>query len=223
LFTSYALVAAAGAVTVLIAARLLVPRLFDERMRGSGRGQGAPDPQAGQHDAVVAALNIALAIGFAASLVAAAVVAVAMARRVLHPIDDLRAATGRLAAGRYDEPVSPPAEPELAELAGDVNRLAGALAATEQRRAALIGDIAHEMRTPLTTITGYIDGFGDGLFTKGEMIAVVSGETERLRRLAADLASVSRAEESEPSPCDFAHSSTRNRSASPSTHPMWSE
>ena len=197
LFLSYGVVALAGAATVLVLTRILVPRLFDDRMQGMGRapGMGGGQMAAGQHDAVVSALNTSLIIGLAISLVVAAVAAIVMARRVLRPINDLRAATGRLAAGRYDQPVAAPTEPELAALANDVNRLATALAQTEQRRAALIGDIAHEMRTPLTTITGYVDGFGDGLFDKDETIAAVTGETLRLRRLAADLASVSRIEE----------------------------
>ena len=196
LFMSYAAVAIVGAATLLLAVRLLVPRLFDTRM-GSGHRTGAGGAQvaATQHDAVVSALNVALVLAFVASLVTAAIVAVVMARRVLRPLDDLRAATSRLAAGRYDEPVPLPNEPELAALAADVNLLATALADTEQRRAALIGDIAHEMRTPLTTITGYVEGFDDGLFAKDEMVATVSDEIARLRRLAGDLASVSRAEE----------------------------
>ncbi len=144
---------------------------------------------------MVSALNVALVLALVASLATAAIVAVVMTRRVLRPLDDLRAATGRLAAGRYDEPVALPNERELAALAADVNRLATALADTELRRAALIGDIAHEMRTPLTTITGYVEGFDDGLFTNDEMVATVSDEIARLRRLAADLAAVSRAEE----------------------------
>jgi len=198
LFVSYGVVAVAGAITVLVLTRTLVPRLFDDRMRGMGRTSGMGDEPMGassQHSAVVSALDSALIIGLSISLLVAGVAAVVMARRVLRPIDDLRAATGRLAAGRYDQPVAVPSESELAALANDVNSLATALAATEQRRAALIGDIAHEMRTPLTTITGYVEGFGDGLFTKDETIAAVSGEALRLRRLAADLASVSRIEE----------------------------
>ena len=197
LFASYGVVALAGAATVLILTRILVPRLFDDRMQGIGRttGVGGGQMAASQHNAVVSALNTSLIIGLSISLVVAAVAAVVMARRVLRPIDDLRAATSRLATGRYDQPVAAPSEPELAALANDVNRLATALTQTDRRPAALIGDIAHEMRTPLTTITGYVDGFGDGLFDKDEMIAAVSAETARLRRLAADLAAVSRVEE----------------------------
>lgn len=195
LAASYAAVAAAGAATLLVAVRLLVPRLFDARMRGAGRGGGNPGAAASQHDAVVAALNIALAVALGASLLAGALVAALMARRLLRPIDALRAATRRIASGRYDTPVGLPDEPELAALAQDVNHLAAVLAETEQRRAALIGDVAHEMRTPLATITGYLEGFTDGLVTSDELTATVTTEVHRLHRLARDLSDASRADE----------------------------
>lgn len=192
---SYAVVVATGAATLLLAVRVLVPRLFDARMRGAGRGPGNPAAVASQHDAVVSALNVALAIALAASLAAGTVVAVLMARRVLRPIDALRAATRRIASGRYDTPVAAPTEPELAALAHDVNHLAAVLAETDQRRAALISDVAHEMRTPLATITGYLEGFTDGLVTPDEMTTTITTEIQRLHRLARDLSDVSRADE----------------------------
>ncbi len=195
LAASYATVATTGAVTLLIAVRLLVPRLFDARMRGAGHGGGNPAAATSQHDAVVAALNIALVIALAASLAVGTLVAVLVARRVLRPIDALRAATRRIAAGRYDTPVDAPAERELAALAHDVNHLAAVLAQTEQRRASLIGDVAHEMRTPLATITGYLEGFTDGIFTSDEMTAPVTTELHRLHRLARDLSDASHADE----------------------------
>ena len=108
----------------------------------------------------------------------------------------MRRATGRLAAGRYDERVAEPAALELAALAGDVNRLADALQHTEARRARLIGEVAHEMRTPLTAINGYVEGMLDGVFEPTEEILTnVGEETARLQRLATDLATLSRAEE----------------------------
>jgi histidine kinase len=181
---------------LLGAVRLLVPRLFDDRVGRFGRGQGSGGQAAtSQHDAVVSALNVAMGIALLASLAVASVVAILVARRVLRPLDELRAATRRLAAGRYDTPVDPPREAELAALADDVNHLAAALAETEQRRAALIGDVAHEMRTPLTTITGYLEGFSDGMFSPEEMSATVADEVARLHRLARDLAAVSRVDE----------------------------
>ena len=57
-----------------------------------------------------------------------------------------------------------PGELELAELARDVNRLAVELETSERRRARLISEVAHEMRTPLTTMEGYVEGILDGVF-----------------------------------------------------------
>ncbi len=198
LFTTYVLVALTGAGTMFAAARWLVPQLFDREMRGMGRGAGGGGMMASQRSAVVSSLNTALLVGLATSLVVGAAASLLLARRILRPVDGIRTATRHLAAGRFDERVAIPDEPELAALASDINRLGSDLAATERRRASLIGDVAHEMRTPLTTITGYLDGVRDGLFSTDEMVAAVSSEVGRLGRLARDLAAVSRVEEMEP-------------------------
>ena len=86
--------------------------------------------------------------------------------------------------------------PELAALAGDVNRLAAELASTETRRIRLLGEVAHEMRTPLTALGGYVEGLIDGVFApEPEILGAVSDELRRLGRLADDLSALSRAEE----------------------------
>ena len=101
-----------------------------------------------------------------------------------------------MAKGRYDVPVPLPREAELADLAADVNTLGRALAETEARRVRLLGEVAHEMRTPLTVIDGYVEGMIDGILpaTPTEL-GQVSDEVRRLRRLSEDLTALSRAEE----------------------------
>jgi signal transduction histidine kinase len=194
LFVSYAVVAAAGAAALLVTIRLLMPRLFDRRVGtnlGPGNGRGPM-----MHDAVVAALDRALLVAVAVSLVTAGLVAVLVARRILLPVDRVRAATRRIAAGHYDEAAEPPAEVELAALADDVNALARALAETEQRRAELVSDLAHELRTPLTTIRGYAEGMADGIIAADdEVLGAVLAEVDRLQHLTADLSTLSRTEE----------------------------
>lgn len=89
-----------------------------------------------------------------------------------------------------------PRAPELAALATDVNTLATALAATETRRTRLLGEVAHEMRTPLTSLNGYIEGLIDGIFEPTpEILGAASDELRRSGRLADDLSALSRAEE----------------------------
>jgi histidine kinase len=135
-------------------------------------------------------------LALVASLGAAAVVSAVVSRRILRPVRQVRDATRRLAAGHYDERVAEPGELELAELARDVNRLAVDLETIERRRARLISEVAHEMRTPLTTIEGYVEGMLDGVFQPDEEVLVAVGEeASRLQRLASDLGELSRAEE----------------------------
>ena len=195
LFVSYAAVAAAGALVLLVTIRLLVPRLFDARM-GRGLGPGAGGRGSTMHDALVSSLDRALVIALLTSLVAAAVIAVMVARRILRPVDRVRAAARRLASGHYDERIERPAEAELAALADDVNALARSLAETEQRRAELVSDVAHELRTPLTTIRGYTEGMRDGVVAPdAAVLSAVLAEVDRLQRLAADLSTLSHADE----------------------------
>lgn len=197
LFVSYALVALVGAAVAYVTVRLLAPHLFDNQMGmhdGSGMMTGGTSSTV--HSAFISALNTALLVGVLASVAAAAVVAAAVTRRLLRPLEAVRTATRQIAAGRYEASVPLPSEPELAQLATDVNSLAHALADTESRRTRLLGEVAHEMRTPLTSLDGYVEGMIDGVFAAdADTLSSVSTELRRLHRLADDLSSLSRAEE----------------------------
>jgi two-component system, OmpR family, sensor histidine kinase BaeS len=73
--------------------------------------------------------------------------------------------------------------------------MAQALAASEQRRRELLADLAHELRTPLATIDGYLEGVADQVMPADQQtLKVLRAETARLRRLVDDLNAVSRAE-----------------------------
>ncbi|MGP3937375.1 sensor histidine kinase [Nonomuraea sp. KM88] len=134
----------------------------------------------------------ALAVGMAAALLLSLV----FSRFLLRPLRQVRAATHRLAGGDYDGVLDVPREPGLAALVEDVNRLAAALADVERRRARLVSEIAHEMRTPITILSGQIEGMADGIFTRDDaMFASLTDDLARLRRLADDLSTLSRAEE----------------------------
>ncbi len=202
LFISYAAVIVIGAAVTYVTVRLLAPTLFDHQMNmlgggHMGMGPGGQGGTAGNvHSAFLSALTTALLVGVLASVAAAGLAAAFVTRRLLRPLNAVRAATRLIAAGRYQASVPVPHEPELAALAGDVNTLAAELASTETRRTRLLGEVGHEMRTPLTALDGYLEGLIDGVFTpEPEILGAASDELRRLRRLADDLSALSRAEE----------------------------
>ncbi len=201
LLLSYAVVITVGAAAAYLTVRLLVPPLFDERMRMGTGADATMGPRAGgngtsTHAALISALNTVLLVAVFVSVVAGGVVATFVTRRLLRPLSDVRTATRRIAAGDYGSTVALPREPELAALAADVNTLAESLGQTETRRTRLLGDVAHEMRTPLTALDGYVEGLIDGVLAPdpGHLQAMAE-ELRRLHRLADDLAALSRTEE----------------------------
>lgn len=199
LLASYLVVIAITMLVTYVTMRLLAPRLFDDRLHGPGTGAGKGSGGAGGpglRDAFRSALNTALLIALGASALVAGLLAALASRHILRPVTAVRDATRRVAAGDYQVRVPAGSIPELAALATDVNTLAGELATTEQRRTRLLGDVAHEMRTPLTVLDGYVEGLIDGVFAADEQtLGALSDEVQRLHRLADDLASLSRAEE----------------------------
>lgn len=194
---SYLLVIGVGAATLVAVARWTGPRFFRGHMAGMGHRLGDIGAMTADLDAAFAtSLARALLVSVGVSTVAALLIGGLLARRILSPVERVRAATHRLAGGHYGERVEPPAEHELAALAEDVNVLAAALAETERNRMRLISDVAHELRTPLTSIEGYMEGLIDGVFPPtAETFASVADEAARLKRLAGDLSTLSRIEE----------------------------
>lgn len=84
---------------------------------------------------------------------------------------------------------------ELGALGHSFNELAAALEATERRRLELIGDVAHELRTPVATLEGYLEGLLDGVVEPNERTwGRLHDEASRLRLLVSDLQELSRAE-----------------------------
>jgi len=217
LFISHALVIAIGTAVAYVTVRLLAPTFFDNEMslaglggmgggggRGGGGGGGQPGfpfsvpgtAAANVQSAFLSALTTALVCGTLASVAVAALAAAVVTRRLVRPLNAVRSTTRLIAAGHYQASVPIPREPELAGLASDVNTLAARLADTETRRTRLLGEVAHEMRTPLTALEGYVEGLIDGIFApEPTVLGAASDELRRLRRLADDLSTLSRAEE----------------------------
>lgn len=195
LLLSHLVVALVGAAVTAVVVRVSAPALFDDRLGGAGPGAGGRvGPRL--RDLFADAVTQGLLLGTAAALMLALLAALLLGRRLTKPLDDVRAATRRIAHGDYAHVVAEPREEELAALARDVNALAAALRDVEARRVRLLGEVAHEMRTPLTVLSGRVEGMLDGVFVADEhRLLELQSEVGRLRRLADDLSMLSRVEE----------------------------
>ncbi|HNP73746.1 MAG TPA: ATP-binding protein [Kouleothrix sp.] len=142
-----------------------------------------------------AVVDQSMLISAFAALAAAVVVSLFVSRRIVEPLQELTFTSQRLARGHYHERTTTRSDDELADLSQSINQLAEALEQTEQRRLALLADVAHELRTPLTTIEGYMEGLIDGVIAPEEHIfAMIQHEAARLKWLIEELALLSRAE-----------------------------
>jgi two-component system, OmpR family, sensor histidine kinase BaeS len=141
------------------------------------------------------AIRGALVAASIMAVVTSVVVSVGLSSAIAGPVTRLASAARRVAHGHYAERVPEAGEGEISELATSFNAMAGSLEATEQRRLQLVGDVAHELRTPLATIDGYLEGLEDGVITAGsDTWRLLRGETARLTRLVNELQDLWRAE-----------------------------
>ena len=143
----------------------------------------------------LAAVNEILLVSGITAALAAVLVSSFVAWRIIVPIRSLMHASKRIAAGNYTDRVEVVWNDELGELAQAFNQAAQALEATEQRRTELIGNVAHELKTPLTSIRGIMEALIDGVLpAETETFLDVQREASRLQRLTEELTELSRAE-----------------------------
>lgn len=195
LLVSHLAVAAATLGTVLIGVSVVGPGYFAEAM-----GHVAGDPHAPVMDALTLgafsdAMRTALLAGGLSALAAAVGVSLAMSARLASPISRLAAAAHRIALGHYAERVPSVDAAEVGELAAAFNTMSASLEDDERRRLQLVGDVAHELRTPLSIVDGYLEGLQDGVIEATPATwQLMRRETGRLNRLVGDLAELWRAE-----------------------------
>tara|TARA_B100000614_G_C14527891_1_gene485279 strand:+ start:428 stop:1552 length:1125 start_codon:yes stop_codon:yes gene_type:complete len=199
LFLSHLIVVIAAGIVLIAVAYLRVPTALQShvvRMQSIvGANQGLDEDL---RRSFVAAQGQILVVAGMAALVATILVSTFVAWRVVGPIRRLTAASRRIAAGDYRERVSVSWNDELAELARSFNSMAAALDETEQRRMELIGNLAHELKTPLTTIRSVMEGLIDNVLPADtETFLDVQRETLRLQRLTEELQELSAAEAGE--------------------------
>lgn len=189
------LVILAGSATLGLVAMVVGPDLFHAHVRDA---LGVVPDRVSTHldQAFADAMLISLGIATAAATVTAVGVSAFLAVRMLRPITSMATAAGKISEGHYDARVPVAGTDELALLGRSFNEMARSLDEAEERRRRLISDVAHEFRTPLATVQGYLEAMRDEALPRSdENFALLIRETGRLGRLIDDLSTVSMAEE----------------------------
>ena len=165
----------------------------------------ASTPTAGTSALMQRISNLFLSASLIVVLVA--VLAVSMfARQQSKPLRDLSKAAYDFGHGDLNARVrlSGDYSEEMEELALSFNNMASLLQKSEYQRQEFVANVSHELKTPMTTISGYVDGILDGTIPENRRnyyLQIVSDETKRLSRLVRSMLDISRLQD-QPIPED---------------------
>lgn len=134
-------------------------------------------------------------------IIAAVVVAVFISERIISPLKEMKTAAKSFSKGNYDVTVPETGvDSEIADLARAFNSMAKAIKENEMQRRSFLGSVSHDMRTPMTSIAGFVDGILDGTISPEKQeyyLKIVSAETHRLSRLVNSLLDITRIQSGE--------------------------
>lgn len=115
--------------------------------------------------------------------------------KIITPVREMSEVAGDFAAGKFEARIPVRGNDEISELAVAFNNMAVSLDNMEKTRSAFIGNISHELRTPMTSISGFIDAMLDGAIPedkKEHYLRVISDEVKRLSRLVSSLLDITK-------------------------------
>lgn len=131
------------------------------------------------------------------SMALGAVLAFLVARSQTNPIREIERAVRAFSRGDFSQRVQLNCGGELEQLGHSINRMAGELDDLEQSRRSFVANVSHELRSPMTSMKGYVEAMLDGVISdedRPRYLRVVLDETNRLTDLVRDLLDLSRLE-----------------------------
>lgn len=118
------------------------------------------------------------------------------------PLQEMADAAAKFAHGDFSARVSViDRNDELGDLAVSFNQMAESLERSDKRRSDFLANVAHELKTPMTTISGFADGILDGTIPRDQedrYLSTISSETKRLNRLVRSMLDLSRMQNAGP-------------------------
>lgn len=126
--------------------------------------------------------------------------AILLTARMTVPLQHLAEAADRMGKGDFSVRVKIDGDDELAQVAKAFNHMAANVERLDSSRHTFVGNIAHELRTPMTSIRGFIDGMLDGTIppeSRDHYLEIVSQEINRLTRLIQNMLDITKLEAGE--------------------------
>ena len=142
----------------------------------------------------------AFIISAAVMLLVSSIFSILLTNRLVGPLRRITAAAQAFGNGDLSARAPVGGDDEIAQLAVTFNDMADKLQAVDASRQSFMGNIAHELRTPMTTIKGFIDGMLDGTIPddrRDHYLRIVSGEVGRLTRLTHSMLDITKLETGE--------------------------
>lgn len=138
---------------------------------------------------------------FLVALLVAYIIIYFYSRRITKPIGDMIEATSRYAKGDFTYHVNAEgSSQEMVNMAEAMNKMVDELAIDDKAKKSFVANVSHELKTPMTTIGGFVDGILDGTIPKekeDEYLRTVSNEVKRLSRLVVAMLNLSKIESGE--------------------------
>ncbi len=128
-------------------------------------------------------------------MLAALVAVYFISERIIAPLKNMSKAAKSFAQGKFDVRVPVTGRDEVAELATAFNNMASGMAHIEDTRRTFLSSVSHDLRTPMTSISGFIDGILDGTIPPDKheyYLGVIRTEIRRLSRLVINLLDITR-------------------------------
>ena len=119
---------------------------------------------------------------------------------LVKPLKQMAQAAKRFGKGDFSVRVNVTSDDEIGDLAKSFNNMAESLSASENVRRSFVANVSHELKTPMTTIAGFIDGILDGTIPEEKQdyyLSIVSEEIKRLARLVRSMLDLSRLDSGE--------------------------
>ena len=203
LFFAFFIVIIVGAIVLITAVEFIMPAAFETHLEFMQKALQDPskteqalndDLFASFRSAVYSAMKFAIP----SSLIAAVIISLSFSGQILNQIQKMLQVSKKISEGKFNERIilpgnlSPDDMDELHQLAVGFNQMTEKLEKNEEIRKQLIGDVSHELRSPLAFIKASIEGIADGIIPASpQSFLEIQEEIERLARLVNDLQELS--------------------------------